>query len=249
MAEAAFDRRGNGQGQANERRPALVGVMGVVLEAFPAGALWWADEGLLAVADLHLEKGSAFARRGQLLPPYDTRETLARLSRLVTALQPRVVVALGDSFHDAGGAERLDGDDRAALAAVQRGRDWVWIAGNHDPDLPASLDGIHADALAIGRVTFRHEPDAGTAEGEIAGHLHPAARVIGRGRSVRRRCFAGDGSRLVLPAFGAYAGGLDVRDDAFAGLFRPKTFRAFVLGEDAVYPVGPRALGRIAWGN
>lgn len=222
---------------------ALIGIMGVVLEAFREGALWWADERLLAVADLHLEKGSSFARRGQMLPPYDTGETLARLGLLVDALQPRTVIALGDSFHDDDGAHRLTPSDRAALAALQAGRDWVWIAGNHDPNLPAGLEGMRLDTLSVGPLTFRHEPIEGQADGEIAGHLHPAARVIGRGRSVRRRCFAGDGHRLILPAFGAYAGGLDVRDRAFAGLFRKASFRAFVLGDDGVYPVGPRALG------
>ena len=223
--------------------PALVGVMGVVLEAFREGALWWADERLLAVADLHLEKGSSFARRGQMLPPYDTGETLARLRQLIAHLQPKVVVALGDSFHDDDGAHRLVPDDRVSLGLLQSGRDWIWIAGNHDPHLPAGLDGLRLDSLAVGPLTFRHEPATGPADGEIAGHLHPAARVIGRGKSVRRRCFAGDGYRLILPAFGAYAGGLDVRDRAFAGLFRQKSFRAFVLGDDGVYPVGPRALG------
>ncbi len=221
---------------------ALVGVMGVVLEAFREGALWWADERLLAVADLHLEKGSSFARRGQMLPPYDTGETLARLATLVDRLRPKTVVALGDSFHDDDGAGRLSPRDRASLAALQTARDWIWIAGNHDPHLPDGLAGRRLDELSMGPLTFRHEPAAGAADGEIAGHLHPAARVIGRGRSVRRRCFAGDGYRLILPAFGAYAGGLDVRDKAFAGLFRQKSFRAFVLGEDGVYPVGPRAL-------
>jgi DNA ligase-associated metallophosphoesterase len=218
--------------------------MGVVLEAFAEGALWWADEGLLVVADLHLEKGSSFARRGQFLPPYDTGETLARLGRLVARLQPKLVVALGDSFHDDEGAARLSARDRAALAALQAGRDWVWVAGNHDPALPASLRGTHVEMLAVGRLTFRHEPRPGPAEGEVAGHLHPAARVVGRSKSVRRRCFVGDGYRLVLPAFGAYAGGLDVLDDAFGGLFADASFRAFVLGEDRVYPVGRRALRR-----
>ena len=222
-------------------RPALVAVAGVVLEAFPEGALWWADRRLLAVADLHFEKGSAFARRGQLLPPYDTRETLVRLARLVDRLDPAVVVALGDSFHDDGGPARLDPRDREALLVLQRGRDFVWIAGNHDPSA-TGLPGAHADTLAVGPVTFRHEPAAEPAFGEIAGHLHPAARVAGRGKSVRRRCFAGDGHRLVLPAFGAYAGGLNVLDRAFDGLFAGPTFRAFVLGEDRVYPVGRRAL-------
>ncbi len=221
----------------------LVGVMGVVLEAFREGALWWADEGLLAVADLHFEKGSSFARRGQMLPPYDTGETLARLATLVDRLQPKTVVALGDSFHDDDGAHRLSHHDRATLAGLQAGRDWIWIAGNHDPHLPEGLAGQRLDELVVGPLTFRHEPAAGPADGEIAGHLHPAARVVGRGRSVRRRCFAGDGHRLILPAFGAYAGGLDVRDRAFAGLFRQKSFRAFVLGDDGVYAVGRRALG------
>lgn len=222
--------------------PALVGVFGVVLEAFPEGVLWWADLRLLAVADLHLEKGSSFARRGQLVPPYDTGETLARLARLVARLDPQTVIALGDSFHDGEGAARLSASDRATLRGLQIGREWIWIAGNHDPDRPAGLGGTTADELAIGKLVFRHEPLVGSAEGEIAGHLHPCARVYGRGKSVRRRCFAGDGYRLILPAFGAYAGGLDVLDPAFDGLFAPATFRAFMLADDRVYAVGRRAL-------
>jgi hypothetical protein len=223
-------------------QPALVGVLGVVLEAFPEGALWWADLRLLVVADLHLEKGSSFARRGQLVPPYDTVETLSRLSRLIARLDPRTVVALGDSFHDEAGAARLSASDRALLRGLQSGREWMWIAGNHDPGPPSGLGGSVADELAVGKLVFRHEPQSGPAEGEIAGHLHPSARVHGRGRSVRRRCFAGDGYRLILPAFGAYTGGLDVLDRAFYGLFAPETFRAFMLGDDRVYPVGRRAL-------
>ncbi len=222
----------------------LIGVAGVMLEATAEGALWWADERLLVVADLHLEKGSSLARRGQLLPPYDTAETLARLTRLVMRFDPAVVMALGDSFHDNGGPLRLSPKDKSALATLQAARSWIWLAGNHDPSLPAALDGDHLESLAIGRVTFRHEPLAGEVLGEIAGHLHPAARVAGHGKSVRRRCFAGDGTRLVLPAFGAYAGGLNVLDDAFAGLFATKTFRAFMLGDRQVYPVGRNALRR-----
>ena len=223
--------------------PTLVGVMGVTIEAFVEGALWWADERLLAVADLHLEKGSAFARRGQLLPPYDTRETLGRLSRLVARLDPRMIVALGDSFHDIDGAARMAQSDRTTLAQLQRGRTWIWIAGNHDPTAPDLLAGDHADSLAVGRLVFRHEPSNAPAPGEIAGHLHPAARVAGRGRSVRRRCFAGDGERLIAPAFGAYTGGLNILDRAFTGLFaRPPT--AFVLGNDGVYAVRRSGLRR-----
>lgn len=222
--------------------PTLIGVLGVVMEAFPEGALWWADPRLLVVADLHLEKGSSLARRGQMVPPYDTGETLARLARVIARLQPRTVVALGDSFHDGEAAARLSAADRDLLVSLQAGRDWIWIAGNHDPGRPADLGGMALDELATGPLIFRHEPRPGKADGEVAGHLHPSARVYGRGKSVRRRCFAGDGHRLILPAFGAYAGGLDIRDPAFTGLFAGNTFRAFMLGDDRVYPVGPRAL-------
>ena len=234
---------GTARQSENEPGPTLVAVAGVVLEAFADGGLWWADRRLLVVADLHFEKGSSFARRGQMLPPYDTAETLARLSRLMARLDPAAVIALGDSFHDDGGAARLLPRDRAALATLQSGREWIWIAGNHDREMPADLAGMHADTLAIGPLVFRHEPATGEdAAGEIAGHLHPAARVAGRGKWVRRRCFAGDGNRLIMPAFGAYAGGLNVLDRAFAGLFAAPGFRAFVLGEDRVYAVGRKAL-------
>ncbi len=226
-----------------DTEPALVAVAGVVLEAFPEGVLWWADRRMLVVADLHLEKGSSFARRGQFLPPYDTAETLARLARLVARLAPVAIVALGDSFHDDGGAARLRPADRDALQALLRGRDMMWIAGNHDPAPPAGIGGDHAETLQVGPVTFRHAPLA-SARGEIAGHLHPAARVAGRGRFVRRKCFAGDRHRLVLPAFGAYAGGLNVLDRAFAGLFAAETFRAFVTGEARVYAVRRETLRR-----
>jgi DNA ligase-associated metallophosphoesterase len=220
----------------------LVGVLGVVMEAFPEGALWWADTRMLVVADLHLEKGSSFARRGQLIPPYDTFETLTALARLINRLQPQVVVALGDSFHDDDGASRLSVTHRVMLKGLQIGREWIWVAGNHDPSKPVGVDGTAVDEFAVGKLVFRHQPSPERVPGEVAGHLHPCARVYGRGKSVRRRCFAGDGFRLILPAFGAYTGGLDVLDRAFSGLFAEDSFRAFMLGDDRVYPVGPRAL-------
>jgi DNA ligase-associated metallophosphoesterase len=216
---------------------AELAVAGVSLLADPAGALYWPDEGLLAVADLHLEKGSAFAARGVLLPPYDTAATLARLARLIARYAPRVVVALGDSFHDGGGPARIADADRVALSALQRGRDWLWIAGNHDPEPAANIGGRFADVLALGALTFRHEPSSNAPDGEIAGHLHPLARVAKRGRAVSRRCFACDGRRLVMPAFGAYAGGLNVRDRAFAYVFGSFAFTAHMLGERRLYAV------------
>jgi uncharacterized protein len=210
---------------------------GVTLVADCAGALYWPEEHLLLVADLHLEKGSAFAKRGVLLPPYDTATTLARLARLIERYAPRLVIALGDSFHDGHGPSRMGGGDHAMLNALQRGRDWIWIAGNHDRDVRDGIGGRCADVLAFGPLTFRHEPSENASVGEIAGHLHPVARVAQRGRAVSRRCFASDGRRLVMPAFGAYAGGLNVRDHAILGLFGTLAFTAHMLGERRLYAI------------
>jgi DNA ligase-associated metallophosphoesterase len=212
-------------------------VAGIALLADCAGALYWPDESLLVVADLHLEKGSSYATRGVLLPPYDTVATLARLNALVARYAPRFVVALGDSFHDNGGPQRVSDDDRAMLGALQRGRDWIWIAGNHDPEPVRDLGGVSAAMFGVGPLVFRHAPEREIADGEIAGHLHPVARVNGRGRTVSRRCFATDGKRMVMPAFGAYAGGLNVRDRAFADVFGTLKFTAHVLGEERLYAI------------
>ena len=208
-------------------------IAAVTLHADPAGALYWPEHGLLAVADLHLEKGSSFAARGQLLPPYDTAVTLAKLTQLVLHYAPRVVVALGDNFHDGGGAARMLDVDRAALTVLQRGRDWIWITGNHDPEPAGGVGGAFHERFVLGAITFRHLP--GNGSGEICGHLHPSARIAHRGRSVRRRCFAADDMRLVMPAFGAFTGGLNIRHAAFADLFGTLAFTAHMLGEDRLY--------------
>jgi uncharacterized protein len=225
--------RSASQGRADH----ALGVAGTTLVADPAGALYWPDEGLLIVADLHLEKGSAFAKRGVLLPPYDTATTLARLARLVEHYAPRILIALGDSFHDDLGPLRMSDLDRIKLKGLQRGRDWIWVAGNHDGDLPEDIGGRFADTLAFGPLTFRHEPSDKPRDGEIAGHLHPVARVAQRGRAVSRRCFASDGCRVVMPAFGAYAGGLNVRDRAIFGLFGAPGFTAHLLGAQRLYAI------------
>lgn len=215
---------------------------GVTVRALSCGGLWWEDESVLVVSDLHLEKASSYAARGQLLPPYDTRATLARVERLIHALVPRTVVSLGDSFHDRGARPRMAADDVAALRRMTGACDWVWIEGNHDPKPPEDLGGRMATELAVGPLVFRHIPTDGPAPGEVAGHLHPCARVIGRaGRSVRVRCFATDGERLVMPAYGALTGGLNVLDAAFAPLF-PSGLLAGVMGRDSVYLAGPDSL-------
>ena len=207
----------------------LIEIAGVTLVADLAGALYWPEERLLVVSDLHLEKGSSFAARGVLLPPYDTAATLSRLAAVIARHDPRTVIALGDSFHDRDAHQRLSAPDREAIAALQARRDWIWISGNHDPALPSDLGGMVATEVAIGPIHFRHEPTGGF--GEIAGHLHPKARIAARGRAMERRCFATDGERAVMPAFGAYAGGLSIRDAAFAKIFRSLDFMAHVLGD------------------
>jgi uncharacterized protein len=218
---------------ANHGSPLALGDLALRFDL--SGALHLPDHDTLVVADLHFEKGSSRARRGFMLPPYDTRETIARLARVLAAYAPRRVIALGDSFHDTGGPGRLVEEDRAALAALQRGREWIWITGNHDPMLPASLGGEVVAEIEIAGVAFRHEPGAGGAR-EIAGHLHPVAKVVSRGGRARRRCFARSERRCILPAFGAYAGGLNVRDAAFAPLF-PEGLTAHLIGMQRIYAI------------
>ncbi|MBV9393273.1 MAG: ligase-associated DNA damage response endonuclease PdeM [Methylobacteriaceae bacterium] len=225
-------------------------IAGVALKIDPLGALIHEAERMLIVADLHLEKGSSYAKRGVMLPPYDTGTTLARLAVLIARWSPRRVVALGDSFHDNSGPERMAAIDHASLSALQAGRDWIWVAGNHDPNIPADAGGERLPALAIGPLHLRHEPRPGAQSGEIAGHLHPIARIAGR----RRRCLITDGSRAVMPAFGAYAGGLNIHDAVFEPLFSRGRKRAHVLAEMQVFEVcatrcHPEELIRpIAWG-
>ena len=225
-----------GVGEQRASRAEIL-LLGIAFHADPAGVLYWPEEKLLVAADLHLEKGSAFAARGVLLPPYDTAETLARLALLIAHYAPRRIIALGDNFHDGDGPARMTDRDRAALVALQRGRDWLWVAGNHDPDPAENIGGDFVATLALGPFTFRHEPAKEPQAGEIAGHLHPLARLARRGHAVSRRCFVSDGERLVMPAFGAYAGGLNVRDRAFAALFGARPFTAHMLGARRLYAV------------
>ena len=207
----------------------------------PAGALFWPAQRLLAVAALHLEKGTAAARRGQLVPPYDTALTLGRLSRLVRRYDPCKVIALGDSFHDPQGSARMMRDDAAQLSALASAGPFGGITGTHDPVAPTGLPGESTAELALDGITFRHQAQPGAA-GEISGHFHPKAGIETRAGRVVRPCFVTDAARVVLPALGAYTGGLDVAHPAIAGLF-PRGGRAFLLGTDRLYSF-PLAAGR-----
>ncbi|MBU6449381.1 MAG: ligase-associated DNA damage response endonuclease PdeM [Rhodospirillales bacterium] len=212
----------------------------------PSGAAFWPARRVLIVADLHFEKSTAFAAQGALLPPYDTRAALERLTRLVRLYRPAKLVALGDSFHDCRGPARLAKDDRARIEAMARETQIIWVAGNHDAaphDLPGQCVAEHRE----GPFVFRHEAAArlGMRDIEISGHFHPKASIDSRAKRISRPCFVTDPARLILPAFGSFTGGLDVRDPAIARLF-PRGLRVFLLGQEQLYSFALEQLGRLA---
>lgn len=208
----------------------------------PAGVAFLPDLSVLLVADLHLEKGSSFARRRQYLPPYDTMATLGRLASLVEKHQPKTIITLGDNFHDDEASQRLGDDAAALIGTIAAGRTLIWITGNHDPSPPANVPGEAVEELAIAGITLRHIAERGFDESEFSGHLHPAAKIRVRGKSVRRPCFVTDGTRMIFPSFGVYTGGLNVRDRAYKGLFEADHLCAYMLGTDRVYPMAGKSL-------
>jgi DNA ligase-associated metallophosphoesterase len=207
----------------------------------PLGGLFWPERHLLAVADLHLEKGTAAAARGQLVPPWDTRATLERLTLLLRRYRPRTLVALGDSFHDQAGAGRMLAGDAQRLRMLAGEVRTVWVLGNHDPAPPEGIPGETVLSFEDGPLVFRHIAQAAPpiADGwaEVCGHHHPKASIPARAASVTRPCFVADGRRIMLPALGAYTGGLDVRDHAIAALF-PRGGRVFLLGQERLFSFG-----------
>jgi hypothetical protein len=201
-----------------------------------SGALIWPAQALICVSDLHLGKSDRIARReGRMLPPYETRATLARLSDAVAASEARVVICLGDSFDDLAGQDALDDEDRDTIAALQAGREWIWIEGNHDPG-PLTLGGAHRAEVVLGPLTFRHIAREG-ATGEVSGHYHPKCRLPGSGGG--RPCFLANRDRLILPAFGAYTGGLTCTDPVLQRLM-PHPSVAVLTGPRPVAAPMPR---------
>ena len=227
--------------KAKDDRPMVIELCGAQFVPDHRGGLYWPDEKMLIVSDLHFEKGSSFASKGVLLPPYDSRSTLGIVKALCDDWCPETVIALGDSFHDGEAESRLSDQDRSDIRSLTSAYDWIWILGNHDPEPPKDLGGRVMHELIQGTFTLRHEPQSLPLTGEIAGHLHPCARVQTAGRRIRRRCFVSDGRRLVMPALGAYAGGLNVRDRAYSPLFQDD-FAAWVLGKERVYPIAKKNL-------
>jgi DNA ligase-associated metallophosphoesterase len=205
------------------------------------GALFWPLANTLIVADLHLEKGTSLAGRGAMIPPLDSRATLDRLREEIETFDPQRVICLGDSFHDAEAATRLKTEDADTLAELAEGRDWIWIVGNHDPT-PQNLScGDVASCVALGPLILRHEAAPAALAGEVSGHFHPKATVTVAGKRITARCFVTDGHRLILPAFGAYTGGLNVHDPAFSEILGAE-FIVFVIGRQKVHLVSSKRL-------
>lgn len=202
-------------------------------------ALYWPRENALLVADLHLEKASAYARTGQFLPPYDSRETLGRVALALRETGAGRVFCLGDNFHDRGGPARLEPHAAGMLAALTRATDWVWITGNHD----AVLEGVGTvvEELRLSGVVLRHQARQGETAPELSGHFHPKLRLTVRGRAIARPCAVRGGQRLILPAFGALTGGLDARDPAIRAALHPASTG------DAVLNAGGRLVQLPLW--
>lgn len=202
--------------------------------ALPEGALYWPARRALIVADLHFEKASWFALKGQMLPPYDTMATLAALTALVERTRARELWCLGDSFHDSAGCERLHDSARAALTALTGALRWVWITGNHDAGLIDHCGGEIVEEAEVDGLLLRHEAEPAELRPELSGHFHPKLRVRLRGRQVARRCFVATGTKLILPAFGALTGGLDAH--------HPEIIRAVGRGAEALVALEDRLL-------
>lgn len=215
---------------------------GVTLEALPSGIAYWPERRTAMVADLHFEKGSGFAAKGALLPPFDTSATLRNLKSALAEVDAETVICLGDSFQDVHAGFRMADSDRENLLNIMDGRQWVWVLGNHDPDLPTWLPGECAEEWVSGNLIFRHEAEAAGVNGEVSGHFHPKARVKTRARRFSGKCFVTDGTRLILPSFGAFTGGLDVGDDAIRTHF-PSGFDVHLIGPKKVYRFSSKALG------
>lgn len=187
---------------------------GEAFEVAGEAALYWRAQDALLVSDLHLEKASAFALVGQMLPPYDSVSTLEEIATLCRTYRPGKIISLGDNFHDDDGEHRLAQDAAALLVDLACNTEWIWITGNHDRAVSAIWGGKAFDALTLSGITLRHEALIGDPNPEISGHFHPKFRQVLRGRMVKRRCFVKTPRKLIMPAFGALTGGLDVQDAA-----------------------------------
>lgn len=230
---------GYGWGMANFA-PQCLSLNNVSVVLDHSGALFVPDIALLVFSDLHFEKGSSFAVRQQFLPPYDTRKTLSRMKEVIARFKPQKIMSLGDAFHDTDAQARMVDEDFQTLLTLNQQHDWIWITGNHDPEPPKALSGQVCETLEIGGLHYGHEPEK-TRRWQIAGHMHPAAKVATQGKTMRRPCFVTDGHHLILPAFGAFTGGLNILDPVYKSYLSPPV-RTFLLGNGRTYEAPANAL-------
>ena len=228
--------------EAHREETPILRFAGQNFEPLPSGGLYWHGQKTLLVADLHLEKMSSFARRGQILPPYDTGLTLARLESDLRRTGAQRVVSLGDSFHRDEGTVTLSDADRARIDGMTDMAEWLWLSGNHDPR-PHALGGRCLPSVSLAGIDFSHEPQRNAA-GLVSGHLHPAAHIHIEGRSTRRPCFVHDNRLMILPAYGVSTGSINILSPAFVGLFHWPALEVTMLGKDRTYPVSPKRLVR-----
>ncbi len=212
------------------------------LHALPSGALFWPEQRLLCVSDLHLGKSERMARRGgALLPPYEGLDTLSKLDADLSSTGAGTVICLGDSFDDLAAADGLPETETSLLSRLMAGRRWIWIEGNHDPG-PLEFGGSHLAEFTLAAFTFRHIAET-DATGEISGHYHPKARLPKR--AITRPAFLFDDARLILPAFGTYTGGLRSNESVLSDLMGPEA-RAILLAHPPVMIPMPRARRSVA---
>ena len=205
----------------------------------PSGVLWWPKERILIASDLHFEKGTFLARHGSLVPPYDTHDTLERLETLVQHYAPRQLVLLGDSFHDRAAWLRLDVALQHRILALASSVPTIWVEGNHDIVLEAHGLGQFVGEHRIGDILLTHEPSDQQLP-QIIGHYHPKVRLNVRTGKVSGRCFVHAERLLVMPSFGSYTGGLDVRSEAFRAVVGPAEPALYLLHGEGVHAIPPR---------
>lgn len=203
-----------------------------------SGALYAPDLKALLIADLHLEQGTALARRGIAVPPYDTGLTLSLLEQVIAETTPSQLYLLGDSFHDATGHTLLDDAHLLRIRTITARLETTWISGNHDPSDKHELGGRCKGEVCLSArntITLRHEPQRKLSSPEISGHLHPGAGIVQRGHMVRGKCFVSDPARIILPAFGAYTGALPVTSRAFQGLFDTDATHVHLIAREKIH--------------
>ena len=208
----------------------------------PSGSIFWPDQATLIVGDLHFEKASWYHSSGQFLPPFDSSETLKKLETVMSEFLPKRLILLGDVFHDNYAWHRMVQTDKERLTKLLKRTETIYVNGNHDPKatLPSQFSGL---IYTVAGVTFRHVMDANEKGPEISAHFHPVAIVKYRGARIRRACFVCKKNRILLPAFGALTGGLNVNDPAL-NTFRDIGTQLYLLGNKAIFNIPREHAGK-----